>query len=147
MHAPVTAETFWAYLWAQLEQADRINESRLNAWRMYHEGLRELENAGKISLPFVPDGCEHNAHMFYIKLRDLEERTAFISHMKERGVGCVFHYVPLHSAPAGMKFGRFSGEDEYTTKESDRLVRLPMYFGMDEKTVCEVIHFIREIYI
>lgn len=128
-----------AYLWAQLEEADAINENRLNTWRMYYEGLKDLESAGKISLPTVPDGCEHNAHMFYIKLRDLEERTAFISYLKEHGVGCVFHYVPLHSAPAGQKFGRFSGEDECTTKESDRLVRLPIYFGIEKQEVQSVI--------
>ena len=127
-----------AYLWAQLEEADRINESRLNAWRMYYEGLRDLESTGKISLPCVPEGCEHNAHMFYVKLKNLEERTAFIHYLKAHGVGCVFHYVPLHSAPAGLKFGRFSGEDEFTTKESDRLVRLPMYFGLEKQEV----HFV-----
>ena len=127
-----------AYLWAQLEEADRINESRLNAWRMYYEGLRDLGSTGKISLPCVPEGCEHNAHMFYVKLKNLEERTAFIHYLKAHGVGCVFHYVPLHSAPAGLKFGRFSGEDEFTTKESDRLVRLPMYFGLEKQEV----HFV-----
>lgn len=119
-----------AYLWAQLEVADEINENRLATWKAYDEAFRPLTQEGLIEVPTVPEGCIHNAHMYYIKLKDLEDRTAFIASMKEKGVGCVFHYVPLHSAPAGLKFGRFDGEDEYTTKESDRLVRLPMYYGM-----------------
>ena len=131
-----------AYLWAQLEKADEINENRLATWNTYYQALKPLADAGKIELPTVPDGCIHNAHMFYIKCRDLEERTAFIKYMKDHDVLCVFHYVPLHSAPAGIKFGRFDGMDEYTTKESDRLVRLPMYYGLTEedcKYVCEKI--------
>ena len=122
-----------AYLWAQLEKAEAINANRLGTWNAYHEAFRELQEAGRIGLPTVPKECVHNAHMYYIKCRDLEDRTAFIRFMKERDIGCVFHYVPLHSAPAGLKFGRFHGEDRYTTKESDRLVRLPMYYGMTEK--------------
>ena len=121
-----------AYLWAQLEMADEINENRLAAWNAYYAAFKPLSDAGKIELPVVPEGCTHNAHMFYIKCKDLEERTAFIQHMKEHGVGCVFHYIPLHSAPAGQKFGRFDGEDRCTTAESDRLVRLPMYYGLTE---------------
>ena len=117
-----------AYLWAQLEHADQINEDRLATWNAYYEAFRPLAEVGRIELPTVPTECTHNAHMFYIKCRDLEDRTRFISYMKENGVQCVFHYVPLHSAPAGEKFGRFSGKDEYTTKESDRLVRLPLYY-------------------
>lgn len=128
-----------AYLWAQLERADEINQDRLNTWRCYYEAFQPLDAEGKLDLPVVPDGCEHNAHMFYIKCRDLEERTAFISYMKSKGVSCVFHYVPLHSAPAGLKFGRFDGEDVYTTKESDRLVRLPMYYGLTEEDRAAVI--------
>ncbi len=129
-----------AYLWAQLEKADEINDNRLATWQAYWNAFQLLSLKGKVTLPAVPDGCVHNAHMFYLKLENLQERTAFISHMKECGVLCVFHYVPLHSAPAGMKFGRFNGKDEYTTKESERLVRLPMYYGMrdeDIKTVFE----------
>lgn len=131
-----------AYLWAQLEQADRINEDRLHSWHAYFEALRPLAEAGRLEHPTVPEGCAHNAHMFYIKLRNLEERTAFIAYMKERGVCCVFHYVPLHTAPAGRKFGRFAGEERYTTTESERLVRFPMYFGMtveDQSTVIEAV--------
>lgn len=122
-----------AYLWAQLEQADEINRDRLATWQAYWNAFQPLYLAGKASLPVVPEGCQHNAHMFYLKLRDLQERTAFIDHMKARGVQCVFRYIPLHSAPAGLKFGRFHGEDRYTTAESDRLVRLPMYYGMSEE--------------
>lgn len=128
-----------AYLWAQLEAADKINEDRLKTWNTYYKALRPLEKAGKLALPHVPEGCVHNAHMFYVKLRDLEERTRFIAYMKECGVSCVFHYVPLHSAPAGLKYGRFAGEDVYTTKESERLVRLPMYYGMEESDLAAVI--------
>lgn len=119
-----------AYLWAQLQHADEINENRLATWRAYYDAFEPLAERGLVTLPTVPEGCDHNAHMFYVKLADLKERTAFISFMKERGVGCVFHYVPLHSAPAGERFGRFHGTDEHTTPDSDRLVRLPMYYGM-----------------
>ncbi len=119
-----------AYLYAQLEIADEINEARLACWNRYYEQLLPLKEAGKIELPTVPDGCVHNAHMFYIKARDLEQRTRFISYMKENGVLTVFHYIPLHTSPAGQKFGRFHGEDRYTTRESERLVRLPMYYGL-----------------
>lgn len=121
-----------AYLWAQLEIADEINEDRLVTWKAYDEAFRPLAGAGRLELPTIPGDCVHNAHMYYVKLKDLEQRTAFIAHMKQRGVGCVFHYIPLHSAPAGLKFGRFDGEDAYTTRESERLVRLPMYYGMSE---------------
>ncbi len=131
-----------AYLWAQLEKADEINENRLKSWNRYYNAFKDLETAGKIELPVVPEGCRHNAHMFYLKCRDLQERTEFISFMAENSIGCVFHYIPLHSAPAGMKFGRFDGEDVYTTVESDRLVRLPLYYGLSEEdlmTVCEAV--------
>ena len=135
-----------AYLWAQLEKAEEINANRLATWNAYHEAFRELQEAGRIGLPTVPEECVHNAHMYYIKCRDLEDRTAFIRFMKERDIGCVFHYVPLHSAPAGLKFGRFHGEDRYTTKESDRLVRLPMYYGMTEKDRETVIGAVLEFF-
>lgn len=128
-----------AYLWAQLECADEINNNRLDTWNKYYNALKPLEEEGLLELPCIPDGCDHNAHMFYIKCKDLAERTAFISHMKENGIGCPFHYVPLHSAPAGLKFGRFDREDEYTTKESERLVRLPMYYNIESTDVDRVI--------
>lgn len=135
-----------AYLWAELEEADKVNENRLASWNHYYEGLSELSELGKIDLPVVPEGCEHNAHMFYIKAKDLEERTRLISFMKEQGVGCVFHYIPLHSAPAGRKFGRFYGEDVYTTRESERLMRLPMYYGLEAEQIDYVIEKIKEFY-
>lgn len=121
-----------AYLYAQLEQADKIYQDRMNSWNRYYEMLSDLEQAGKIQLPVVPKECKHNAHMFYIKAKDLEERTALIDFLKANGVSSVFHYIPLHSAPAGMEFGRFNGEDRYTTKESERLLRLPMYYGLGD---------------
>lgn len=122
-----------AYLYAQLLEADRINNDRLASWNAYYEAFAPLEQAGKVELPALPEGCVHNAHMFWLKLRDLEERTAFIQHLKDNGVLAVFHYIPLHSAPAGLKFGVFSGEDVYTTRESERLVRLPLYYGLTEE--------------
>lgn len=128
-----------AYLWAQLEIADKINDSRLSAWNRYNEAFKELVDSGKIDIPFIPADCTHNAHMFYVKCKDLDERTKFISYMKENGIGCVFHYIPLHSAPAGLKFGRFFEKDVYTTKESDRLVRLPLWYGMSDEKVRTVI--------
>ena len=128
-----------AYLWAQLERAEEINEDRLKSWDTYYHMLKPLEEAGKLELPHVPKECVHNAHMFYIKFRNLAERTEFITYMKERDILCVFHYVPLHSAPAGLRYGRFDGEDEYTTKESERLVRLPMYYGMRRGDIDRVV--------
>ena len=135
-----------AHLWAQLEQAEKINENRLSVWSRYYEAFSPLQEAGRISLPVVPRDCCHNAHMFYIKCRDLQERTEFIAHMRSRDVQCVFHYIPLHSAPAGLKFGRFHGEDQFTTAESDRLVRLPMYYGMEEQDLQQVIRAVKEFF-
>lgn len=135
-----------AYLYAQLEMADEINAARLKVWNRYYEGLKDLADAGKIELPVVPEGCVHNAHMFYIKAKDLAERTALISYLKENGILSVFHYIPLHSAPAGLKFGRFHGEDVYTTKESERLCRLPMYFGLEEEQVDYIISKVKAFY-
>lgn len=135
-----------AYLWAQLEQADRINDDRLATWNAYYEAFRPLAEAGRVELPVVPEGCVHNAHMFYLKVADLAERTALIAHLKSRGVLAVFHYVPLHSSPAGLRFGRFDGEDVYTTRESDRLVRLPMYYGLTEQDRQTVIDAVREFF-
>lgn len=129
-----------AYLWAQLELADEINEDRLATWNKYYEVFKPLQEAGRIALPTVPDECVHNAHMFYIKCRDLEDRTIFISHMKNKDIECVFHYIPLHSAPAGRKFGRFHGKEQYTTPESERLVRLPIYYHIEHQEAETVIH-------
>ena len=129
-----------AYLWAQLEEADSINNNRIESWNAYYEAFKSFEDKGIIKLPTIPDGCVHNAHMFYLKFKDLDTRQEFIKYMKENGVQCTFHYVPLHSAPAGVKFGRFDGVDEFTTSESERLVRLPLYYNMnsdDRNTVIE----------
>lgn len=133
-----------AYLWAQLLRADEITQNRMDTWNAYYEAFKPFADAGRIELQSIPEGCEHNAHMFYIKLKDLEDRTDFITYMKQNGVGCVFHYVPLHSAPAGLKFGHFNGEDKYTTKESDRLVRLPMYYGLSKEDCSKVIDTVKE---
>lgn len=128
-----------AYLCAQLEMADDINNNRLETWNSYYEAFKPLEEKGIITLPTIPEGCVHNAHMFYIKCKDLETRQDYIQFMRSFDIGCVFHYVPLHSAPAGLKFGRFDGEDEHTTPDSDRLVRLPMYYDMSKEDIQEVI--------
>mgnify|MGYP000027187903 CR=1 FL=1 len=135
-----------AYLWAQLQKADEINENRLQSWNRYYEGLKDLKEAGKIELPYVPEYCEHNAHMFYIKAKDLEERSALISYLKENGVTAGFHYIPLHTAPAGKEYGRFHGEDKYTTKESERIIRLPMYYELDEQDAKKVMDLIHTFY-
>ena len=129
-----------AYLWAQLEEADAVNERRLEAWNQYYEELKPLEDAGRIELPKIPEGCIHNAHMFYIKVKDLMQRTDVLAYLKRQGIHAVFHYIPLHSAAAGKKYGYFYGEDVYTTRESDRLLRLPMYDGLTS----EEIHYITQ---
>ena len=135
-----------AYLWAQLLHADEINDNRMATWNAYHDAFRPLADAGKVELPTIPADCVHNAHMFYLKCRDLEERTALIRHLKANDILAVFHYIPLHSAPAGKKFGRFDGADVYTTAESERLVRLPMYYGLTEADRNKVIAKVLEFY-
>ena len=135
-----------AYLWAQLEQADKIFDNRMKTWKLYYELLLDLQEQGVISLPVVPENCTHNAHMFYIKAKDLDERTHLIDFLKEQGILAVFHYIPLHTAPAGKKFGVFCGEDRYTTKESERLVRLPMYYGLEEEKVVYIANKIKDFY-
>lgn len=135
-----------AYLWAQLLNADEINGNRIATWNRYYQELQTMAKEGKFEIPTVPKECEHNAHMFYLKCKDLKERSEFIKFMKEKELYCVFHYIPLHSAPAGEKFGRFDGEDEFTTKESERLVRLPMYYGLREDQVDLVVEGIKEFF-
>ncbi|WP_300771645.1 dTDP-4-amino-4,6-dideoxygalactose transaminase [uncultured Acetatifactor sp.] len=135
-----------AYLYAQLEIAEEINDARLAIWKRYCDNLRILAQAGRIELPVVPEGCVHNGHMFYIKTKDIEERTALIDYLKKNEIHAVFHYVPLHTAPAGLKFGRFHGEDRYTTKESERLLRLPMYYGLELEQVDYICGKLREFY-
>lgn len=135
-----------AYLYAQLEIADEINDARLACWNRYYERLKPLAEAGKITLPVIPEGCVHNAHMFYIKAKDIEERTELIAFLKENGIHSVFHYIPLHSAPAGIKFGRFHGEDKYTTSESERLTRLPMFYGLTLEQVDYICDMVIQFY-
>lgn len=135
-----------AYLYAQIENPDIINNDRLQSWNIYYELLTPLKEKGCIDLPVVPEGCVHNAHMFYIKTKNLEERSKLIAFLKENGIGAVFHYIPLHSSPAGQQFGRFHGEDKYTTKESERLLRLPMYYGLEKKDIEYVVSKIKEFY-
>ncbi|MBR5564917.1 MAG: dTDP-4-amino-4,6-dideoxygalactose transaminase [Roseburia sp.] len=132
-----------AYLYAQLENADLITQDRMNSWNTYYKELKEFEEAGRICLPHIPDTCEHNAHMFYLKLRDLDDRTAFIRHLAQNDIKAVFHYIPLHSAPAGKRYGEFNGKDVYTTRESERLVRLPLYYGLGDD-IYKVIECARE---
>ena len=135
-----------AYLYAQLEAADKINEKRLSIWNRYWAGLEKLSDEGKIIRPTIPEGCVHNAHMFYLKARDLEERTALISYLKEQGIQAVFHYIPLHTAPAGQRYGVFAGEDRYTTRESERLVRLPLYYNLSLEQADYVIDKVNAFY-
>lgn len=132
-----------AFLYGQLLEAEKINEKRLGIYNGYYKLLKDAEKKEYIVLPKVPDYCSHNAHMFYIKVRDIEERTQFIEYMKKNGAGCVFHYVPLHSSPFGVKCSRFNGEDKFTSDTSQRLVRLPMHIGMSDEDVayiCELIY-------
>ena len=135
-----------AYLYAQLEMADKINQTRLERWKQYYELLSPLQEAGKIELPVIPEGCVQSGHMFYIKTKDQEERARLIAFMKENDILTVFHYVPLHSAPAGLKFGRFHGEDIYTTKESERLLRLPMFYQLTREQVELIAGKVKEFY-
>lgn len=135
-----------AYLWGQLEVADKINDNRLETWHAYYDTLKNLEEDGFVKLPVIPEECKHNAHMFYLKCKNLEERTEFISFLKERDIIPTFHYIPLHSSPAGMRFGRFDGKDEFTSSESDKLVRLPMYYNMQVEDRNQVIAAVKEFF-
>lgn len=135
-----------AYLYAQLELADEITQARMNRWNQYRELLAPLADEGRIELPYIPPHCKHNAHMFYIKTKDMEERTRLDAFLKERGVYAVFHYIPLHSAPAGRKYGRFHGEDRYTTRESERLFRLPMFYTLTEDEVTYITDQVKAFY-
>ena len=133
-----------AYLWAQLEEAEKINDKRLAIWNYYNENLASLAREGLIEQPYVPEYATHNAHMYYIKVKDLETRTRLLEYLKEKGILSVFHYVPLHSSKAGREFGRFHGEDVYTTKESERILRLPMYYSLSMDEVAEVVKALKE---
>lgn len=135
-----------AYLYAQLEHAEEINDKRRLLYKLYYELLLPLSEKGCIDLPVIPEGCNSNGHMFYLKVKDLDERTVLIQHLKKHGITAAFHYVPLHSAPAGLRYGRFYGEDIYTTKESERLVRLPMYYELTEEEVIKVTESVRDFW-
>ena len=135
-----------AYLWAQLEQAEAINANRLTSWSTYYRMLSPLAAQGKVALPHIPEDCVHNAHMFYLKCSDVVERAALIEHLKVRNITAVFHYVPLHNAPAGKKFGHFHGADEHTTSESERLVRLPLYYGLSKNDQTRVVEAVKEFF-
>lgn len=135
-----------AYLWGQLEQAETIFKDRMNSWELYYDLLKDLKESGNIELPYIPDNCGHNAHMFYIKTKNLEERTALIGYLKKNDILATFHYIPLHSAPAGIKYGEFHGEDKYTTSESERLLRLPLYYGLKKEEVEYIVQKIKEFY-
>ncbi|MCR5321218.1 MAG: dTDP-4-amino-4,6-dideoxygalactose transaminase [Lachnospiraceae bacterium] len=135
-----------AYLYAQLEKADEIFDDRMSSWNHYYENLKELAEQGRIELPTIPADCEHNAHMFYLKAKDLEERTALINFLKSKDILAVFHYIPLHTAPAGQAYGRFHGEDKYTTKESERLMRLPLYYGLKPEEVDYISEQVKAFY-
>ena len=128
-----------AYLWGQLERCKEINKNRLRAWSYYYEQLEQLASLGKIQLPVLPKLVEHNAHMFYIKVQDMETRTQLIDFLKNRGITAVFHYVPLHSSTAGKELGYFSAIDESTTSESEKLLRLPLWYGIDKQEQNKVI--------
>lgn len=136
-----------AYLYAQLEQVELIYNDRMGSWKQYHNGLLELDKKGFITRPVIPKNCEHNAHMYYIKVKSCEERSKFIKYLYESEIQSVFHYIPLHTAPAGIKFGRFHGEDRYTTCESERLVRLPLYFGLTSEQINYVLMKINSFFI
>lgn len=135
-----------AYLWGQLGMVNEINSDRLENWRKYYEGLQELERKGFIELPHIPTECQQNAHMFYIKTKDLDTRTKLLDYLKENGINAIFHYIPLHSAPAGLRFGRFEGEDKYTTDESERLLRLPLYYRIGNNDIAFVIDTLNKFY-
>jgi dTDP-4-amino-4,6-dideoxygalactose transaminase len=135
-----------AFLWGQLEMADEINNSRLTIWQKYYDALKELEEKGLIELPIIPEGCVQNAHMFYLKVKNLDKRTALLEHLKQNDILAVFHYVPLHSAPAGLKFGVFHGDDQFTTAESEHLIRLPMYYGLQEKDQYSIIQAVKSFF-
>lgn len=135
-----------AFLYAQLDMATNINLNRLASWNHYYSGLLHLQKRGFIDLPHVPSDCEHNAHMFYIKTKDLDERTNLIDYLMKNEILSVFHYIPLHNADAGMKYGRFHGSDLFTTQESERLLRLPMYYNLKNSEIEYIVGLIERFY-
>lgn len=140
-------EVIAAFLYAQMENAAEITRKRLQLWNHYYEGLTPLAEKNLIELPIIPDCCVHNAHMFYIKTANLVIRTALINYLKEKGINSVFHYIPLHSSQSGMQYGRFSGNDHYTTTESERVIRLPLYYALEVESVNHIVNTINNFYI
>lgn len=132
-----------AYLWGNIEKCNEINQARINAWEVYYNGLCELKNKKLIQLPIIPTDCIQNAHMFYFRVNDLEIRTKLLKYLKENDILAVFHYVPLHSSLAGKKFSRFYGEDRFTTKESEKIIRLPMYYGLENKIINKIVNVVK----
>ncbi len=135
-----------AYLWGNLEKANEINKDRLISWQIYYDGLKRLKANDLIELPSIPNNCIHNAHMFYIKSKNIDERTKLIEYLKDNNIYTVFHYIPLHSSPAGIKFGKFSGIDGFTTSESEKLIRLPMYYGLKSEDINRICGVLIEYY-
>lgn len=135
-----------AYLWGQLGRVEDINNFRLNIWQGYYNSLKTIELEGWIELPVIPTDCLHNAHMFYIKLKDLTERSRLIDFLKGSGISSAFHYVPLHNSITGLEYGSFNGEDVNTTKESERLVRLPMWYGLTKENINLITEKIKEFF-
>lgn len=142
----VPSEINAAFLMPQLKKAESIFEDRLASWNLYFELLKPLEDCRRIQLPIIPKACKHNAHIFYIKTADLESRNRLMVFLKVRGIGSAFHYLPLHKSPAGMRYGRFAGEDCFTTRESERLLRLPIYYGMRKETIRYIVKMVYEFY-
>ena len=135
-----------AFLWGQLEKVNEINQNRINTWNTYNKAFQTLKQLGLVDLPTIPEDCQHNAHMYYLKLANIERRSEFIEYLKANDIMAVFHYIPLHSSPAGKQFGMFVGEDVFTTTESERLIRLPMYYGLDSATIEKVTNTIKEFF-
>jgi len=135
-----------AYLWGQLQNSEQITADRMNSWNNYYQGLIELKEKRLIALPTIPVECEHNAHMFYIKVKSLNVRTELLNYFKKNDVLAVFHYVPLHSALAGIEFGRFHGNDEFTTNDSNELVRLPIYYGMNSEDQSKIVKLVFDFF-
>jgi dTDP-4-amino-4,6-dideoxygalactose transaminase len=135
-----------AYLFAQFEAADTINQRRLAIWQQYYQNFTELARINQVNLPTVPDNCQHNAHMFYLKLANIQQRSDFIGYLKENNVSSVFHYIPLHSSPAGLRFGSFCDQDQFTTQESQCLVRLPLYYQMTNEEVAQVTTVVKQFF-
>ena len=135
-----------AYLWSQLEMAEDINRDRLDSWNMYYQELSPLAEKGLLELPHIPEACVHNAHMFYLKAKDLEQRSDLLNRLHNKGLNAVYHYVPLHSAQAGLKYGRFHGNDHFTTRESERLIRLPLYYGIERDYINAVLNAVKDYF-